>query len=488
VSSNTPTASLANSARVSTLSERLLGGGIWAFGGKIATAFIGLTANALLARLLSPSEMGAYFLALSIVLFGTMVGSLGLNRVVVRFVAESVGLDQLGRTRYVVSTVFRLGGLGALSVGLAYLLFGYILGANLLNAPDLIAVNGLVAGWMMVATLQFLMAETFRGFQDIRLATIVGGGSGMAGGLVGGLGAGILLLTCLSLLWLFKGQATLATVLLLAVCSGVVSALLAGWILYRKVAALPPRGVERAQARLDFKEMLRVGWPLLIINLTGVLLLQTDIWILSVFRSQEEVAIYGAASRLAVATLLMTWVLYAVLPPLIAEKYATGEIVILERILRAGATVTGVIAFPLLAGFVLVPGNILRIVYGDYYEGGGWILGLLSFGLFVNVVTGMRGYVLTMTGNERRQLMISVVGGFVNILGCTLGAIYWGIYGVAVAAMTAMILQCLTELIAVYSRHGIWTHASLSSVGDIKKLLAAKIRVGEVGTKRSRHF
>lgn len=478
MSSNDLTSSMDDLGRVSTLRKRLLFGGAWAFGGKIATAFIGLAVNALLARLLSPSEMGAYFLVLSIVLLGTLIGSLGLNRVVVRFVAESVGLDQSGRTRHVVSTVFRLGGLGALGVGLAYLLFGDILGANLLNAPDLVAVTGLVAGWMVVATLQFLIAETFRGFHDIRLATIAGGSSGTAGGLVGGLGAGILLLASLSLLWLFKGQAMLATVLFLAVCSGAANALLAGWILYRKVAALSPRGVGSEKVWLDFGEMLRAGWPLLIINLTVVLILQADIWILGIFRSQEEVAIYGAASRLAVATLLMTGVLYAVLPPLIAEKYATGEIAILERILRAGATVTAVIAFPLCIAFVLVPGKILGLVYGDYYESGGWVLGLLSIGLFVNVVTGMRGYVLTMTGNERTQLVISVVGGAVNVLLCTLGAIYWGVYGVAVAAMSAMILQCLTELIAVYSRHGIWTYASLSSVGDIRKLLAAQIRLG----------
>ena len=83
---------MTGSFTISSLSkERILSGGLWAFGGKAAMAPTGLASNVLLARLLSPQDLSAYFLAFSVVSFGAVLGSLGLGQTVVRLVAESLG-------------------------------------------------------------------------------------------------------------------------------------------------------------------------------------------------------------------------------------------------------------------------------------------------------------------------------------------------------------------------------------------------------------
>ena len=90
----------------SSLRLRLLSGGAWALGGKIITALTGLATYALLSRLLSPPEMGFYWLAYSIVLFGGTVGTMGLNNAVVRLIAERMGLNAPGKARRIVNIVF----------------------------------------------------------------------------------------------------------------------------------------------------------------------------------------------------------------------------------------------------------------------------------------------------------------------------------------------------------------------------------------------
>src|ERR687897_3450894 len=100
----------------SFLRRRLLSGSAWASGGRIGGAMLGIVTNGLLARLLSPQEFGAYFLALSIVSLGAVVGSLGLPKTVVRFVAENMGMNRFARTRRVIFTVLGLGVLGTLGV------------------------------------------------------------------------------------------------------------------------------------------------------------------------------------------------------------------------------------------------------------------------------------------------------------------------------------------------------------------------------------
>jgi O-antigen/teichoic acid export membrane protein len=146
----------------------LLSGGAWAFAGKVFTALAQLAATALLARLLSPQDLGAYFLAFSVVTVGSMMGTVGMGQAGVRFVAQSVGLKQYAQARRVVGMTVAVGVLGSLGVGFAYLLFGPTLGSDLFRAPALVATTGLVAGWLTVTSLQYLLAETFRGLRDIR--------------------------------------------------------------------------------------------------------------------------------------------------------------------------------------------------------------------------------------------------------------------------------------------------------------------------------
>ena len=95
---------MTNALKSRTLKQRLLSGSAWTLTGKAASVLAALIVNALLARLLSPQDFGAYFLAFSMVYLGATVGALGLNQLVVRFVAESMGLGQFGRVRCYGST------------------------------------------------------------------------------------------------------------------------------------------------------------------------------------------------------------------------------------------------------------------------------------------------------------------------------------------------------------------------------------------------
>src|SRR5919107_2183602 len=67
----------------SFLRHRLLSGSAWASARRIGGAMFGIVTTGLLACMLSEQEFGAYFLALSIVSLGAVVGSLGLPNTVV---------------------------------------------------------------------------------------------------------------------------------------------------------------------------------------------------------------------------------------------------------------------------------------------------------------------------------------------------------------------------------------------------------------------
>jgi O-antigen/teichoic acid export membrane protein len=322
--------------RASTLRRRLLSGSTWALGGKIGAATIGIVTNGVLARLLTKQEFGVYFLAFSIISLGAVIGSLGLPKTVLRFVAENMTLGQPGRARRAIYTALGLGVLGALCISLAYLfIVGDLVSRYLFHSSALVAIIGLTAGWMAISTMQEIMAETFRGFHDIRMATLFGGLA--TGGKSAGLIMRIMLLACLALLGLMSGWHTdLRTVMLASIGSGAASSLLAALFLHKRISSLGTQGMENP---ISAGDELRDAFPILLISLTSFILLSAaDLWILGIFRSDADVAVYGAAARLVALIAMPLLLTNLVLPPIIAEMYAQGRTAELEGTLRSFST------------------------------------------------------------------------------------------------------------------------------------------------------
>ena len=69
------------------LGERLVSGASWAFLGRMLALPVGLLSTMLLARLLSPADLGAYFLAFSLANLLAILAQLGLGRPMVKLIA-----------------------------------------------------------------------------------------------------------------------------------------------------------------------------------------------------------------------------------------------------------------------------------------------------------------------------------------------------------------------------------------------------------------
>jgi len=446
----------------SSLRRRLLSGSIWAVAGRFSGAIIGIVTNSLLTFVLSPEEVGAYFLALSIVSFGAIVGALGLPKTVVRLVAESMGLNRLMRARGAIYTVLGLGVVGTLAASLTYfLVIGDLVGKYLFDSPLLVGVTGLTAGWIAIAIVQEITAETFRGFHDLRWATLLGGLA--TGGKSGGLVMRILLLGILALLAVKSGEVDLNTVMLVCIGSGSVSVLLSGWLLYGKVVSL--RAAPGAENSVSTREVLDDALPFLVIALTTFVLQSADIWILGALRSVEAVAVYGAASKLVTFVVMPLLVVNLVMPPIVAEMYAQGKTARLERTVRAFSTLAGVPSLLVLVGFMLLGKTILGLLYDEpIYQGrtAVWVLLILSAAKLVAVWAGSCGMVLQFTGHQTSMLRVSVLTSPVFFVVAILTTERYGAVGVACAAALMTTIQNVIMVLLAKRKTGMWTHVSFS--------------------------
>lgn len=434
--------------------NRLLTGSAWAFFGRLSSALLGLAVSVLVARLLSPSDMGIYLVAMSIASFISVLSVFGLPITVVKLIACAEAVGDVGKSITVTRLALSCGSVLALLVFSIYCVsLGHFLAIHVFSSYLLDSVVPIVGFLALLLALQSLIAEAYRGFHRIDLAVL-------AGGLV----SGCLLILTLLVVTLSAVDLSLRWVLTVTVIS-VMMGLICGYPLLRRIFS---SSFEARNGQIV--ELLSTAWPIWLHSVAILALFQGSTWIVAGLATTQEVAAFAAANRLSAVFPMTMGVLYAFLPPFIAELHATGQRKQMERVLRSAAGVASVVMVGPLMMCIVAPGRLLGVVFGDFYSSAGGVLAASAIGNFFSVVTGIRGYILLMCGHERLQLCIAIGGGAIGLLGVYLGLKFAGIQGAALGACVGLMGQAVVELVAVRIKVGIWCYAQLS-LEDLRQIL-----------------
>lgn len=432
---------------------QFLFGSAWAVGAKLLGVTAALAVNAMLARLLSPSDYGAYLLAAGVVSIGSVVAALGTGNAAIRLLGLSQARPDGADTRIIL---WRCAIIAVAGASLTSLLVagpvGHWLAGAVFDSPALQAGTAWVAVWLFAVTLQSVLAEMHRGLKDIRLAALLGGPTAAAC-LAGALG---------SILLVDVGITVSGSLALTAIATFVVIPV-SVVALSKKV---PRNGAAHAYG---YGRISAMAAPMLLTSLALAVLVHADIWIAGAMLDDTDVAVYGAAWQMASLVALPLYVVNSVIPAHIAELHELRAGRELERAIRRA---TGIAAYCALVGFVLVAmlsELLLGTVYGDYYVKARFALVALAAGRLFNVVSGPCGLVLLMTGSERLMSRTNLITLALGIIIMTLGARFGGIAGLAMSAAAVMVAQNLVMLILAHVKAGIWTFAELRA----RALLAA---------------
>ena len=351
-----------------TLGQRFIRGSVWALLARSIVLPFGLISNGLLARILSPDELGAYFIAISLASTGALIAQFGMGNSVVRLVAEN--LDRPPVAGQAVKITLIVGGIGSIIVaaGLSAGL-GDVLSRVVFESENLHSVIRFVGVLIIATTLRNLVSQSLRGFHDIRMAE-----------LTGRVISSSLFVCAFTYLWTAGVDSDLSTVILIVI-AGTVAGPLVGVIgLVGKIGEWPREDEPKITRILSISKSLWVSGIFLSLFTIGPL------WIVGALGNDSDVAIYGACSRLVRLVLLPLIITNQVMPPIIVDLYTRRDLHQLEKLLRSGATLAGIPAFLVLFAFIVFSGDILAVVFGDYYRVGGSVLAIvLVFYLMLSV-------------------------------------------------------------------------------------------------------
>ncbi len=437
----------------STLFNRLMRGGIWVTIGKILFTLGTLAWNALLTRVLNETEVGAFYLIASIVIFGELVILGGMNQAVMRLIATNSiansGIRPVIRGTAILVACF------ALITGLLYLWFiGPQLGQQLFHSRLIGELTGFTAAWFALRAIQSYLAFILRGFHRIGIAAFVDGAS-----------TAIFITLALGYLWLQPEQTDIREVLAIvigALASTVTLTLYLVQKSYRKTTV---------ESGILFSEPIKIGAPLSILALSGVGINEAYIWIAGAITSHADVAVYGAASRLAKFVEMPLFIINGIIPSTIAQLSAIQDKARIEKVLQSVAAIAALPSILITIIIFLASGEILALVFGSTYSTGATLLTVLVIGHTVSVAVGSPGVLMAMSD---RQTMLMLIGICAGVLGIGISLLLvgtLGVLGIVIGAATGKALHNIAMWAYCLKVLGIKTHASLFALTNLRHIL-----------------
>lgn len=433
------------------IKKRLFSGGMWVVGGKMLAFISGIAVNAFLSRILTPEDMGLYFLMVSLVTFSMMFSMLGMERVIVRIISGALALEQPARARQAVKYVLQFGLLSAVIVALLLISGGgQFVSQKIFQSTLISKIIYLPAIWLVIYAMQSLTAESFRGFHDMRFATLFNGPF-----------SSLLIVSALSFVFFTDRTVGIQQVLIIIISAYAVNLCLASFLLQRKTAMLE-KSKERLITRSD---LMKSSWLLYATNILIFLMNAGPLWLLAHFSTKEHVAIFGAAARLMVLITSSLQLLKLTILPTIGHLYAKKEFAALEKILRSSATLAGLPAILGLLLVILASKNILLIVYGQQYTAGYSALLVLSVANIINVFTGTPGALMVMASKEKSLMIFAFISGVFGLGLCFLLVDYLDYMGIAIGQGCGLVMY--NVLMMIYCRKKL----SLTTLMSFQELL-----------------
>lgn len=392
--------------------------------------------NIAIARLLGVEGAGLYFLALSISTIGSVIGRVGLDNALLRFVATHSATGEWERVKGVYALGMRIAVLGLGTLSLLGFGFAPWAAAVLFEKPEL----GEPLRWMCLSILPFgllnLQAESLKGLKRIRDAMLVQG-------------VGVPLLGLL-VIWPLVRFASVTGVAWAYLLAAIITTLLGHWAWKRAIVATAGPTLV-----YPFSVLWKSCKPLLVTSVMNRAILPwAPLFLLGLWAPSAEVGIFGAATRVAMLVSFMLVTVNNILAPKFAELYAKRDLTALGETARKSALITTLVSCPLFVVLIL-GGHWVMGFFGEDFGRGAVVLAILSLGQLVNTLTGSVGFILISTGHEMDLRNISIGFGIAQVVACLVLNPFMGMYGAALATSAAIAGNNLLASYLVWRRLGI---------------------------------
>ncbi|RZD17618.1 MAG: flippase, partial [Candidatus Acididesulfobacter diazotrophicus] len=428
------------------LKELLKGSGI-SFAFKIVGMGFGYIFTILLTRNYGAKVMGIYALSLVVLQVGTIIGRLGMDTAVLRFVAEYNSQNKKDMVNEIYKKIIKLVIPISLAISIGIFFLSPYISHYFFHKDYLSNYFRIIAIGIVPYVLFIINSESLRGLKKIKeYAFLQNMGISFVASILLGLS-----------LFIVKNNYIPVTIYTISMF---LMSLLSFFLWFKKFNFNSNTNISKPQTLssnlnnpnlsfgnkpylISYKNILSISTPMLISGSLGVFLGFIDITILGIFKTSSAVGIYSVAIKLSSIVVLSLATINVIAAPKFAEFWAKGDKEGLLNIARQSTKIIFWTSLPIFIILVIFSTYILQL-FGSGFKTGFIALIMLTFGQFINGISGSVGYILQMTGFQIFAQNIMMASVIINIILNILLIPKYSINGAAFASMITLIFWNLT--------------------------------------------
>lgn len=407
-------------------------------GGTFFSQVFGLTTRVVMTRYLPLADYGNVALGITILNVLGLIALLGMTEALPRFIPRAEdALDE----RRIVGSVFQVSFGLAVLIGIASFLSADLVASAVFDEPSL---SGIVRIFSLSLPFYVLYRLSLRGIQGYgkTFANVV-----VKNAVEPVFRLAFVVILVLAGFGLYGAAAGYALGFVVAGIAGVYALLRTGSLSTRSLATIDVGSRRR--------EILSFSLPLAVTGGVGLIAQQSDILVLGILSTSEDVGVYDVAFLAAQFLLVVSPAINYLFQPLVSGYEKEGEIDKMAELYTITTRWAVVLPFPLFVLFFLFPEQSLGLVFGPEYRRGGAALSILVLGYYLDRFTGFSGSLLAAMGKTNVIMYISVITHTLNVLLNVVLIAMYGIIGAAIATAVTRILNNSLKFLYLHREAGI---------------------------------
>ena len=389
-----------------------------AFAGTIFAAMLGYAFKVYLARVLGAEALGIYALGMTIISFLGIFNVMGLPESAVRFVALYSASKRFEALRALIWNGSWILVAANLIFVAALLEAGPWVATHFYHSPPLARYLPLFAPIMITSVINAFFGNVLAGYREVGRRTMIT--KFVASPLT--MVLSVLLIALGGGLWGYLAAQIVSAASVMVLLISMV------W----RLTPVEARSPDLKRLWIE-PEVWSFSAAMFGVGLMQFFMGQTDRVAIGVYRGAHDVGVYAVAAALVAYETIILQSVNQIFAPVIADIHSRRETVLLGRLFQTLTKWMLGLTFPLAIVMITYARPIMRM-FGHDFEAGWSILIIGTCGQLVNCGVGSVGYLLLMSGNQRRLVRVQATMAAVMVILCFQLVPRWGALGAAVAA------------------------------------------------------
>jgi len=406
---------------------------------RVAGLGTGFLVTVITSRFYGADALGIVSICIAILSFASVIGKLGMDVALMRYIAELFTLGNFAAIKHVYLKSFRFIVPVCIVITIILYIFSPVIAGSIFHKPHLSGLLKINSLFVLPLVILLVNSESIRGLHRIRAYTFL---QTSAVSII----ATILLIFSLAFYTdrFVPVSIQFISITIASVISIVLFYKLIEWNKHGKVAVI------------DSRKLIRTSSPMFITTIMQLVMTWGGTLIMAAYYAESEVGVYNAIVRISTFTNISILAINSIASPRIAAAFASGKSAEMKKLSMEATQLIFISSIVVFLPLFFFPHLVLS-VFGKDFTGNEFSLELLLAGQLFVSFSGLASQVLNMADREKNLRNNAVIAAVFNITACFILIPPYGILGACISQVIGMVVWNTLCIYSVKKKFGFLT-------------------------------